>query len=236
MELEPEGRAAVELARKVLEEFAVAPESRGDPAARYRSFPLPAALEEPRGLFATLWHHPARALRGCIGFPRPVAPLRAAIPRAVGAAARDDPRFPPVRPEEIRRLTIELSILTVPEPVPPADRPMLPSSLRIGGDGLLIEGRGRSGLLLPQVAPDQGWDGREFLEGVCEKADLPPGAWRDPAVRLSRFRAEVFDEAEPGGRVRARTDRAGRTEAIAADPDPSEPPGSGAGAFGLVRR
>jgi uncharacterized protein len=162
---------------------------------------LPSEFEEKRGAFVTLKRHPSGDLRGCIGYPLPILPLRLAVARAAVAAATEDPRFPPVASEELPWLTVEVSVLTVPEPVPgsrPADRL---AEVTVGRDGLIVEGYGTSGLLLPQVGPEQGWDARELLEGTCEKAGLPPDAWRDPRVRVLRFRADVFAEASPRGEV-----------------------------------
>lgn len=157
------------------------------------------AFEERRGAFVTLKRYPELDLRGCIGYPLPVLPLREALTRAAVAAALEDPRFAPVRAEELPRLAIEVSVLTVPTPLRASRPEALLRAIRVGRDGLIVEGFGTSGLLLPQVAPEEGWSVEELLAGTCAKAGLPPDAWRDPRVTVRRFEAEVFREATPGG-------------------------------------
>jgi uncharacterized protein (TIGR00296 family) len=197
-----EGGAAVRLARSAIEQGFDHP--TGTDAARpFRTIPLPPVLDEPRGVFVTLRRHPSNELRGCIGFPIPVFPLRSAIPRAAWAAAVDDPRFPPVRRSELERLTLELSILTVPEPIEGEPRGDLAAQVEVGRHGLIVEREGASGLLLPQVATEFGFDATEFLEATCEKAGLPSDAWKRPGTHLRRFEAERFEEESPGGPVRA---------------------------------
>jgi uncharacterized protein len=154
---------------------------------------------EPRGVFVTLRRYPGDHLRGCIGYPLPYYPLATAIERAAAAAAVEDPRFRPVRPEELDHLTVEISVLSVPVPLRANDPTELIAQVKVGRDGLIVEGFGTSGLLLPQVAPEQGWNAEEFLSGTCEKAGLPPSAWRRPGIRVRRFEAEVFREPTPGG-------------------------------------
>ncbi len=188
---------AVPWARESLE-AGLASGVRRAPAPRPQ---LPPEFEEKRGAFVTLKRHPSGDLRGCIGYPLPTLPLRLAVAQAALAAATEDPRFRPVVSAELPRLTVEVSVLTVPEAIPgdrPSDRI---AAVRVGRDGLIVEGYGTSGLLLPQVAPEQGWTAEEFLEGTCEKAGLPPDAWRDPRVRVLRFGAEVYAETSPGGPV-----------------------------------
>lgn len=194
-----EGTRAVRLARTSL---VVA---LGDPSAPHRrpipSDDLPAGFDEPRGVFVTLRKFPGARLRGCIGYPLPILPLRTAIAQAAVSAATEDPRFPPVRAAELDGLTVEVSVLTVPVPLEsfrPEDRVR---EVHVGRDGLIVEGYGTSGLLLPQVGPEQGWSAEELLDGTCEKAGLPPGAWRDPKVKVRRFEAEVFSERSPAGEV-----------------------------------
>jgi uncharacterized protein len=187
-----EGAEAVRLARRAVTE-AVAPTTRSTPPA-----PAGAWLDGRRGTFVTLRRHPTGALRGCIGYPLPSLPLRLAIPRAAVAAATDDPRFPPLRSEELETVTVEVSVLTAPTAVGPDDRE---AAIVAGRDGVIVETDETSGLLLPQVATEMGWGAAELLGGVCEKAGLRADAWRDPRVRLFRFEAEVFGERSPTGPV-----------------------------------
>ncbi len=195
-----EGTAAVRLARSALA-AAVRDADRQDAAIPFRSVALPALFDAPRGVFVTLSRWPTGALRGCIGFPLPIYPLRVAIPRMAAAAALEDPRFPPVRGSELESLTVEVSLLTLPEPLPGATPEERLAGIQVGRDGLIIDRGGASGLLLPQVAPEQGWNALQLLEGTCQKAGLPNDAWRSPATAIRRFRAEVFHERSPEGPV-----------------------------------
>ncbi len=195
-----ERRRALELSRRSIER-AVGPDPADDPASPFRDQPLPPVFEERRGVFVTLKRFPTLSLRGCIGYPLPVLPLRSALARAAAGAATEDPRFAPVRSAELPRLAIEVSVLSVPTPVRFSRPEELVQAVVVGRDGLLVEGFGSSGLLLPQVAPEQGWSSEEFLEGTCEKAGLPPGAWRDRHVTVRRFEAEVFRERDPSGEL-----------------------------------
>lgn len=143
---------------------------------------FPELLKES-GVFVTLEKH--GDLRGCIGYVFPVKPLYLGVrDNAISAAVRD-PRFPPVTETELPELDVEISIMTPLEETDWHD-------IQVGRDGLYIEGHGRAGLLLPQVATDQGWDETTFLTHVCYKAGLPPDAYKDPEVKLFRFQARVF--------------------------------------------
>ncbi len=158
---------------------------------------LPEFLKEKKGVFVTLWLWPELELRGCIGIPYPVFRLdKAIISSAIQAG--QDPRFEPVKAEELKEIVFELSVLTQPKPVE-ADPEEYPKLIKIGRDGLIIQARGRSGLLLPQVAVEHGMDENEFLIQVCLKAGLPPLAWKEPGVKLYTFQAEVWRELEPEG-------------------------------------
>jgi uncharacterized protein (TIGR00296 family) len=191
-------RHALLLARGAIDR-ALGPSPPADPAAPFRQTELPAVFEERRGVFVTLKRYPGDTLRGCIGYPLPVLSLRTGVPRAAVAAAVEDPRFAPLRAPELPRLVIEISVLTVPVLID-SDRPEeRRRAVTVGRDGLIVEGFGCSGLLLPQVAPEQGWTAEELLEGTCEKAGLRADAWRNPAVVVRRFEAEVFRERVPGG-------------------------------------
>jgi len=156
-------------------------------------------LRSKRGVFVTLTER-EDALRGCIGLPYPVKPLlEAVVFAAIGAATRD-PRFPPVTGPELDSLKVEVSALTEPEKVD-CNVIDLPDRVRIGTDGLIVSGLGRSGLLLPQVAADMALTPDDFLSLTCEKAGLLNDAWLTPEVEVRRFQAEVFAEATPRGDV-----------------------------------
>jgi len=144
-------------------------------------------LNEPRGAFVTL-HGRGGELRGCIGTTQASVPLIEVVVDMARAAALRDPRFPPVRPEEVEDLDLEVSVLFPLEPI------TSPSEVEIGTHGMVVEGHGRRGLLLPQVAAERDWTPEIFAEHTCLKAGLPAEAWRDPEVRLYRFRSEVFGE------------------------------------------
>ena len=125
-------------------------------------------------------------LRGCIGNVVGDGPLWETVWNMARAAAFEDPRFRPVGPEEFERLSLEISILS------PLTQCPDPGLVEVGRHGLLITHRGRSGLLLPQVPLEWGWDREAFLAQTCHKAGLPPDSWKDPAAVLYWFEAEVF--------------------------------------------
>jgi AmmeMemoRadiSam system protein A len=138
------------------------------------------------GVFVTL-HRDGR-LRGCVGQTENVDTLADAVVRAAINAALHDPRFPPVSVDEIARLSIEISVLSVLEPIEP-------EAIIPGRHGLLIVGKGNRGLLLPQVATQRKWSGLQFLEEACVKAGLDRDAWKESSTHVFGFTAEVFSEA-----------------------------------------
>ncbi len=142
-------------------------------------------LEEPRGAFTTL--HLEGKLRGCIGYVSPSRSLYATVAESARAAALDDPRFPPVPPEDAPRLKIEISVLS---PL----RPIRPEDVIVGRHGLVVSEGSRRGLLLPQVPIEWEWDRETFLAQTCLKAGLSADAWRHGA-QLQGFTAEVFSES-----------------------------------------
>ena len=126
-------------------------------------------------------------LRGCIGMTEPHHPLFEAVSMMARAAAREDPRFPPVGPGEVARLRIEISILSSPEPVTEV------SEIEVGTHGLIVQQGAQRGLLLPQVPVEWGWDRTEFLQNCCRKAGLPTDSW-ERGAEIYCFTAEVFGE------------------------------------------
>lgn len=162
-------------------------------------------LKSHRGVFVTLTDSSGE-LRGCIGLPYPVKPLGDAVIHAAAQAATRDPRFPRVSPAELASLRVEVSALTEPEAVE-CNAVDLPEHVRVGTDGLIVTGLGRSGLLLPQVATEMGIGPDDFLSLTCEKAGLLSDAWLTPDVEVRRFQAEIFAEAAPRGAGELRAHR-----------------------------
>lgn len=128
-------------------------------------------------------------LRGCIGRMTASDPLYKTVRVMAAAAAFDDPRFPPVTDKEIGSIDLEISVLSPFEPCAPDD-------VSPGLHGVYLVRGYRSGVFLPQVAPEQGWDRHELLEQLCVKAGLEPGAYLLPDAKLYRFTATVFGELE----------------------------------------
>ena len=138
---------------------------------------------EPRGVFVTLRRRSDGALRGCVGIPEPLHPLEDAVRRAAVAAALSDRRFAAVTAGELDSLAIEVSVLS-------ELRPGRAEDVVVGRHGVVIRGRGRAALLLPQVAVEQGWDVETLLRQLCRKAGLPGEAWRDVECQLLLFETE----------------------------------------------
>jgi len=169
-----------------------------------RTVEVPKAFEKKSGAFVTLNEHPSGLLRGCIGYPQPFFPLVKSIEKGAEGAA-EDPRFPRLTPEELDRVTVEVSILTPPQLIEVKKPKDLAKSVTLGEDGLSVAQGPYRGLLLPQVAVEYAWDAAEFLSEACMKAGLLADAWLDPATRVYKFQAEVFAETQPRGPVVRRT-------------------------------
>ena len=142
-------------------------------------------LAQPGGAFVTL--HKGGELRGCIGHIEPTESLGEVVPRCAVAACSTDPRFPPIRPEELDAIDIEISLLGPLQPIAG------PQDIVVGRDGLVVERGWQRGLLLPQVASEWHWNADAFLAHTCNKAGLPADAW-EKGAKLWRFEAEVFGE------------------------------------------
>ena len=146
------------------------------------------SLARARGAFVTLTKK--SQLRGCIGYTVPVKPLYLTVRDVAAFAALRDTRFPPVSEGELGDLEYEISVLT------PFRRMQDVNELRIGEHGLLVRQGEQMGVLLPQVATEQRWDKKTFLQQACLKAGLPENAWRDEETDIFLFSATVFGERE----------------------------------------
>ena len=150
--------------------------------------PVPVPFPEPqvrRPVFVTLTV--GDRLRGCVGNMNPSGSLPESVASCAVASATADPRFPPLAPGEFDTVHIEISILSPPVPV------ARPQDIVPGTHGIIVSQGQRRGLLLPQVATEQGWTAETFLSQGCVKAGLRPDAWR-AGVHIEVFTAEVFAE------------------------------------------
>ena len=147
-------------------------------------------LNAPCGCFVTLKNR--GRLRGCIGQFTSDKPLIRLVVEMARASATSDPRFlaDRIRPDEIDRLDIEISVLS---PLEPTDDPL---SLELGTHGIYIKRGSASGCFLPQVATETGWSKEDFLSYCCShKAGLPPDAWKEAETQVYLFTADVFGAA-----------------------------------------
>ena len=135
-------------------------------------------------------HENGGELRGCIGHVSSDRPLGEVIRQVAVSAAQNDPRFPPIEPEELADLRIEISVLSEPVPVDVPQR----ARLVIGRDGVLVRSGGTHAVLLPQVATEHGLGPEAFLDAVCQKAGLRPGSWREPRTQVFTFTADILVE------------------------------------------
>ncbi len=153
------------------------------------AYPVPTEkLQEICGAFVTL--HSSGALRGCIGNIVGRKPLIGTVLNMAHAAAFEDPRFPRLLPDEFGEIEIEISVLS------PLRRINDISEIKIGTHGILMTQGYNSGVLLPQVATEQGWDLMTFVQHTCMKAGLMPDAWKKPSTEIEIFSAVVFSEKD----------------------------------------
>lgn len=158
-------------------------------------------LNEKRGIFVTILKFPSKGLRGCIGFPTTDLPLWEAIQRSAYSSAFDDPRFPPLKEEEVDGIIFEVSIMTKPKLILVKDPKEYFEKIEIGKDGLILANGPFEGLLLPHVAVEFNWSVEEFLENLCYKSNLTPDWIYDKNTRIWKFQTQLFFEKDPGGEV-----------------------------------
>jgi uncharacterized protein len=137
------------------------------------------------GAFVTL--RTRGRLRGCIGQMGSESPVAEVVAYCARAAACRDPRFKPLRADELPATAIEISVLS-------PEQDIAPESIRVGEHGLIVSQGSRRGVLLPHVATEFGWQAPRFLEETCVKAGLDRNAWKDQNTKIQAFTAEVFSE------------------------------------------
>ena len=148
------------------------------------------------GVFVTLSN--PDGLRGCIGFPMPDKKLSHGIIDAAIAAATEDPRFSPVKTNELNDIVFEVTVLTPPVEITVNDPMEYLEKIKVGRDGLIISNSFSSGLLLPQVPVEYGWNVEEFLQHTCEKAGLEKNVWKNEKVKIEKFEGIVYKEETNG--------------------------------------
>lgn len=193
-----EGASLIRLAREAIEHFLRTGEKIAAPKKS------PSKLVEKCGVFVTLnrIEGETKELRGCIGYPEPTLPLvEATIDSAINSAV-NDPRFSPVRLDELNQILVEVSVLTPPQLIEVKDPKDYPSMIKIGRDGLIVERGWCKGLLLPQVPIEWHWDKLEFLGSCCMKAGLSPDSWLIEGTKIYSFQAIVFEEETPKGGIK----------------------------------
>ena len=178
---EEDGQVLIEAARQAIA-------SRLSRKAGCYPAPVTPALMMPCGAFVTLKSE--GCLRGCIGRISSTRSLLQTVKEMAVASAFEDPRFPPMTESEWPSIRVEISVLS------PMKRVADPQAVCVGTHGVMIRSGLNSGLLLPQVATEQGWDREMFLSHACRKAGLAPEAWRNPSTEIEVFSAMVFEQAE----------------------------------------
>ena len=195
-----EGAYLVRLARRTVEHYL----KRGEKP------PIPnnigEKLRRPGAAFVTIETYYAperRELRGCIGYIAPVKPLVETVMDVALEAAFSDPRFEPLKEEELDSVTFEVTVLGPMELLPrnPKERP---KSFRVGIHGLIVRKGFFQGILLPQVPVEYMWDEETFLAETCVKAGLPPHCWLDEETEFYKYTARIWREKEPRGDIEER--------------------------------
>jgi hypothetical protein len=176
------GNILLKLARAALEE------SLGGPAVQVPDEPW---LDEQGACFVSLHLKHDDSLRGCIGSIEAHRPLREDVVENAKAAAHRDPRFNPLRRNELAETRVEVTLLSPVEPLEVSSEAEALAALRPGVDGVILQWGGRRGVFIPQVW-EQLPEPAEFLAALRRKAGLP-GGWQ-PGTRLSRFTASHWEE------------------------------------------
>lgn len=176
-----EGVQALKIARHALETYVSGDSTKYGPKPEHTE-----GLEQDLGSFVTI-HTGDGQLRGCIGHMIGQGSLFSELENLAIAAGTQDPRFPAIIEEELSDISYEVSVLSIMKETAAED-------VIAGTHGLMIKNGVFSGVLLPQVALERGWDRVTFLEQTCLKAGLPKDIWQDPNTIILTYTAQVFSE------------------------------------------
>jgi uncharacterized protein len=180
--LDDEKRELLRIARATLKEYFAS--GRVPPGAPHR-----ASMTAPAAVFVSLYDK-AGSSRGSLGQTSENTPLYKAIQEMAIAAVSRDPRVAPVKAEELKELTIEISVLGARR------RVTAPDELQLGRDGVAVVVGGKRAQMFPKAAVEGGWTAEQLLQKVCEKAGLPADAWRAPDALVEAFVTQTFDEVK----------------------------------------
>jgi AmmeMemoRadiSam system protein A len=183
---EEERHLLLQIARKALEACVC-----NQPLPRLQWDSLPASFRDPGATFVTLTKH--GQLRGCIGALEAYQFLAEDVREHTQAAALEDYRFPPVLPDELSQITIEISRLTAPQPLEYTHPQDLVAKLRPGIDGVVLRDGFRRATFLPQVWEKLA-DPELFLSHLCQKMGVSPMAWRRKKLEVLVYQVEEFHE------------------------------------------
>ena len=191
-----EGKELVQQARHVVETITTSPRFSKKMAQEqlYR-------FTQRHGLFVTIEFYPTGVPRGSMGFITPIAPVGQLLVEAAIAAATEDQRYVSVTHHELDSLIFEVSILTEPKQIKAKTSSGISKQIKIGRDGLMVQYGYRSGLILPNVAVEKGWNAETSLNNLCVNAGLAEHTWRVHGVSIFKFSTQVFREKEPRGEI-----------------------------------
>jgi uncharacterized protein (TIGR00296 family) len=193
-----EGEFLVKLARRAVEQYLTTGKILKMPKE------VPPKLKERCGVFVTINSDEqggGHELRGCIGLPYPTSMLIQAVIESAISSATQDPRFYPMKAEELDQVVFEVSVLTPPEPVKVEKPQEYCTKIKVGRDGLVIERGYYKGLLLPQVPVEWKWNEETFLCQCCIKAGLSPDSWLLKDTKIYKFSCVIVSETSPKGEV-----------------------------------
>ncbi|MEL9909529.1 MAG: TIGR00296 family protein [Desulfurococcus sp.] len=195
-----EGVLLVKIARKAIEAYV----TKGEHVDAANYAVISEKLRRPGMTFTTIERIDATgrtSLRGCIGFLAPVYSLIESTIESAIEAAVNDPRFPPLSPDELGEIIVEVTVLSNPVSVVVEDRWQIPSMIIIGKHGLVAEKGWFKGTLLPVVPVEYCWDEETFLAETCLKAGLRPDCWLDKSTKIYIYEGRVFREKAPSGEI-----------------------------------